>query len=192
MVLLSFTKDEFLLLGLRLKGYKISNHTVRQKVSSKRFISHFYVTHEVCEVIFEDLQKTENEKAVVTQPNPLHFLLGLLYLKEYPTQHGLAAFSKASEKKSLSVSHYYVERIQALKEEKVSKIFASNYYTNALLTHVHLTFNSLFRLFGFMVTIFQNMMKYSLYQSMECIVKFQNQELIQAPVGTRKNRTVRV
>ena len=90
-----------------------------QEKSTARFKSHFYLTPFVCALLFLYLQRTDNHATAVEQANPIHLLLGLLYLKEYPTKHGLACFSTYGEKKALSISHSYVEKIQALKEDKV-------------------------------------------------------------------------
>lgn len=130
MLLLHFTKNEFLLLGLRLSGYKLQKDSTTAKVSFERFKNHFYVTSLVCEIVFLDLQTTTIPESFVDNANLIQFLIGLLYLKQYPEKYGLAAFYGVCKKTALYWSNFYVKKIQGLKKSKIKWIFGTNFPEN--------------------------------------------------------------
>ena len=111
-----FTAEDFLYLGLTNKGF--SEATVRRTgktTNEERFRAFYYCAPETCEYIFQDLQVTEDLDAQVSNPDASQFLLGLNYLKEYPTKYGLAAYLDSTEKTALKWAEYYVRKIAALK-----------------------------------------------------------------------------
>ena len=115
-----------MLLGLQLSGY--SYRTIEKNcyaTNLSRFKDSYYVTPDTCEKIFEDIQ-ADDCKAKVAKPCPRYLLLGLYYLKKYPTKHQMAAFMDASEKTMLSQSSKYVDALQGLKEKKIVWIFDNN------------------------------------------------------------------
>jgi hypothetical protein len=124
MVLLRFSSKEFLFLGLELAGF--SSYTIRRnekKMNRERFKDSFYASPQTVENIFDDIQDEDLGESRISKPNPLYLLLGLFYLKKYPTKHALAAFLDSTEKTVLTWAKRYVKAIQALKEKKVSNCF---------------------------------------------------------------------
>ena len=123
MVLLKFTKEEFMLLGLQLCGYSVQ--TIDRNCDAtnlSRFKDNYYITPTTCSIVFEDIQSTENG-ARIDKPNPKYWLLALYYLKKYPTKHQMAGFLDVREATALTNSKKYVDALQGLKEMKIKWIF---------------------------------------------------------------------
>jgi hypothetical protein len=124
MVLLRFSSKEFVFFRLELAGF--SGCTIRhnkKKMNRERFKDSFYASPQIVENIFDDIQDEDLGESRISKPNPLYLLLGLFYLKKYPTKHALAAFLDSTEKTVLTWAKGYVQAIQALKKKKVSNYF---------------------------------------------------------------------
>ena len=128
-MVMAFTAEDFLYLGLMSKGF-LEASTVpptgeRQQANKERLRAYYYCSSlETCEFIFQDVQVTKDLEAHVLNPDTTsQFLLGLNYLKEYPTKYGLAAYLDSTEKTALKWSEYYVQKIAALKASKIKWIF---------------------------------------------------------------------
>jgi hypothetical protein len=78
---------------------------------------------QTAENIFADIQDKDLGESRIPKPDPIYLLLGLFYLKKYPTKHALAAFLDITEKTVLAWAKHYVKVIQALKEKKASNCF---------------------------------------------------------------------
>jgi hypothetical protein len=111
MVLLRISSKEFLFLGLELAGF--SGYTIRRnekKMSRERFKDSFCASPRMVENIFDDIQDEDLGESRISKPNPLYLLLGLFYLKNYPTKHALAAFLDSTEKAVLTWAKCYAKR----------------------------------------------------------------------------------
>ena len=123
MVLLHFSKEEFLLLGLQLCGF--SDRTINRNsdtTNGDRFRDSYYVTPSVCEILFGDIQREDNPSRI-TKPNPKYLLLALRYLKKYPTKHEMAGFIDASPNTVMEKARLYVHAIHGMKDFKIKWIF---------------------------------------------------------------------
>ena len=112
-----------MLLGLQLCGFSyraIEKNCYATNLS--RFKDYYYATPETCSKVYEDIQSIEC-KAKVSKPDPKYLLLGLFYLKKYPTKHDMAGFLDGCEKTALTQSKKYVDAIQGLKDMKIKWIF---------------------------------------------------------------------
>ena len=112
-----------MLLGLNLAGW--SNQTTErncQNTNMERFTDKYYVTPEVCEQLFKDIQRDDNIHKI-KKPNPKCLLLALFYLKKYPTKRDMGAFLDMSENTAMSQSRDYVKSIQGMKDHKIRWIF---------------------------------------------------------------------
>ena len=109
MVLLKFSAEEFLILGLKLAGHD-PQRTARTcyNTNLERFVSCYFASPIVCEKIFEDLQTTTIEGAKATDPKPRKLLLALYFLKKYPGKCGLEAFNDSTEKTALLGAWEYI------------------------------------------------------------------------------------
>ena len=124
MVLLRFTKEEFLYLGLYLAGFtELQINNTNDKTNNERFVSWYFANPTMCSKIFEDLQTTNIEAAKLEDPTPKNLLLALYFLKRYPTKSQLAAFNKSTEKTALKWAWIYCEKLQAMKEAKIVWLF---------------------------------------------------------------------
>ena len=122
-MVLTYSKEEFMLLGLQLSGF--SYRTIEKNcyaTNLSRFKDNYYVTPDTCELLFVDIQ-SDACKAKVSKPCPRYLLLALYFLKKYPTKHQMAAFLDGSEKTMLTQSRKYVDAFQGLKEKKIVWIF---------------------------------------------------------------------
>jgi hypothetical protein len=123
MVLLTFSRDDFLFLGLELVGF--STYTISRNgkdVNLRRFSDFFYASPDTIADLFRDIQDADLGEAQILKPDPTYLLLAMLYLKKYPTKHALAAFLDGNKKTGLTWAKRYVKSIQALKEKKVSHL----------------------------------------------------------------------
>ena len=98
MAILQFPPESFLELGLTSKGFSTrSINRTWESINVDRYQAFYYATPEVSSLIFKDLQSTDIPGAKINKPNPHHMLVGLNFLKEYPTKFGLAAFLDSTE-----------------------------------------------------------------------------------------------
>ena len=63
----------------------------------------------------------------ISNPNPLHLIYALYYLKKYPTLHEFVArIGDGTEKTLLKRAWQYIASIQALKAKKIQWIFGDS------------------------------------------------------------------
>jgi hypothetical protein len=116
------TPDEFLKIGLRLVGYtKRRIRRSKKRSNVERFLGHFGSIPCICASIWEDLQTTQVEEARVPKErlNVQHFLMAMHHLKRYPTEVEREALFDISFKWGREKVWYYVEKVQALKAQKI-------------------------------------------------------------------------
>jgi hypothetical protein len=76
MVLLRFTRNELLFLGLKLAGFSI--YTIgrtRDGTNHERFKDHFYASPRTIAQILTDIQDPDLDDARISNPNPRHYKL---------------------------------------------------------------------------------------------------------------------
>jgi hypothetical protein len=116
------TGDEFLKLGLKIVGYKGRRiRRCKKKTNVERFVEHYGSIPTICAIIWEDLQTTEVEEArvPVEDLNVHFFLMAMHALKRYPTEGEREAIFDISKKWGRDKVWYFVEKIQALKAQKI-------------------------------------------------------------------------
>ncbi len=116
------TADEFLIIGLKLVGFKGRRiRRCKKKTNVERFVAHFGSIPCICASIWEDLQTTEVEDAQVSVEdlNVRYFLMAMHHLKRYVTESEREAIFDISPKWGRDKVWFYVEKIQALKAQKI-------------------------------------------------------------------------
>jgi hypothetical protein len=116
------TADEFMKIGLKLVGYKRRRiRRAKKSTNVERFVEHFGSIPCVCASIWEDLQTTIVEEAQVEEKdlNVEYFLMAMHHLKRYPTEAEREAIFDISKKWGRNKVWFYVEKIQALKAQKI-------------------------------------------------------------------------
>jgi DDE superfamily endonuclease len=113
--------DKLMTIGLTV-FYNL-NRLLRSRCATnvKRFIKKFGAHPIVCLQIWEDLQTTHHEDARVDKEklNPRFFLMALHHLKKYPTEDDRESEWDVSPKTSREWIWFYLEKIQALKKQKI-------------------------------------------------------------------------
>ena len=123
-MIIHFTNEEFILLGLQLAGFSVTRiGSTGAATNNERFKSFFGISATTCSILFEDFQTTDVDDAKIKNPVPKKLLTALIYLKEYRTKYSLAAFADVTEKVALQWAHEYVGKIQALKDTKIKWLF---------------------------------------------------------------------
>jgi prolyl oligopeptidase PreP (S9A serine peptidase family) len=109
--------------GLRLVGYKRSRiKRAADPTNIERFLSHFGVSPAVCCTIYENLQRTAVIQARIENGSDTTlkwFLMALHFLRRYPTEDEREAIFDVSKPYGAMRQWEYVEKIQALKAEKI-------------------------------------------------------------------------
>jgi hypothetical protein len=118
------TPDEFLFLGLKLVGYKRRRiRSAKKKTNIDRFVAHFGSVPCICASIWEDFQTTQviEARVPVEDLNVEYFLalMALHHLKRYPTEGEREAIFDVSKKWGRNKVWFYVEKVQALKAQKI-------------------------------------------------------------------------
>ena len=116
------TPEEILEIGLIFGGYTMNRMERSNRTKNiDRFISLYGSTPTVCAAIWEDLQQTQIEEArvEVAARNINHFLMALHQLKRYPTDFEREAKFDISLMWGRDWCWFFVEKIQALKNEKI-------------------------------------------------------------------------
>ena len=117
------TAKEIQLVGLRLVNYTFERiyRAKLAKTNQKRFKDHFGCSANVCAEMFADLQTTDTPGARldVNKIDINCFLMALHFLRCYPTETQREAIFNLSPKTIRQWSWYYLEKIQALKTEKI-------------------------------------------------------------------------
>ena len=118
MVLLRYSREDFLVLGLKLCGFSSKRiNKVKETTKLLRFADKYYISPDVCSTLYEDIQSNDIEDRI-ENPNPSYLLLSLYYLKKYPTKHEMAGFLDCCEDTALKYSKLYAKAIAALKATK--------------------------------------------------------------------------
>ena len=124
------TADEILQKGLLLVGFSIRRQqNVQRKTNIARFKAHFGSDPVVYAHIWvEDLHLSENEDLLVSEKASADsFLQGMHFLKCYPKENEREGTFKTCRTTARKWGWYFAEKVQALKEEKVSlKKFAAD------------------------------------------------------------------
>lgn len=137
MVLLRFSRAEFLYLGLELAGFSIRNvEGNTASTNNLRFQDFFYACPKTVEDIFVDIQGPDLGESSISKPNPTYLLLALFHLKKYGTKYNLAALIDSSEKTALYQAKRYVQAIQALVGQKVSQHDCTNSENEYLFSYL--------------------------------------------------------
>ena len=121
-VTIILTTAKIMRIGLKLMGYTTRRiRRAKKKFNLDRFGGHFGCSPQVCATIWEDLQATAVEAARVEAKDlsVKHFLMALHHLKRYPTQIEREAIFDISLGWGSAKCWFYIEKIQALKEEKI-------------------------------------------------------------------------
>ncbi len=116
------TADEFLKIGLQLVGYKKRRiRRAKKRSNVERFLGHYGSIPCICAMIWEDLQTTEVEEARIPAEhlNVAFFLMSMHHLKRYTTEVEREGIFDISLKWGRDKVWYYVEKIQALKAQKI-------------------------------------------------------------------------
>jgi hypothetical protein len=118
-----FTIDELLKLGLRMVRYRSKRiRRAKRETNQNRFRKHFGSSALVCALIWEDLQTTTVQDARVPPDSRRieYFLMAMHHLKLYPKEYEREATWDVSEMWGRDWVWYYLEKIQALKKEKIT------------------------------------------------------------------------
>lgn len=120
---ISYSPKEMLLNGLQIAGFERRNIKSCRSVTNLRRFKDFYGSLPVvyCK-IYDDLQITHNAEARI-DPQRCdidRFLLGINFLKVYGLENHRAALFKMHPDTCRKWAWYVVEKLQALKAEKVS------------------------------------------------------------------------
>ena len=117
-----YTADEIMKIGLKRVNYKRKRiKRARRKRNVRRFVGHFGVPPTVAAQVWEDLQTTTTPEAFVEAANRNidHFLMALHHLKKYPTELEREPIFDVDEQLGRDWVWYFVEKIRALKAEKI-------------------------------------------------------------------------
>lgn len=125
--LLIVTDNEIINVGLMLVGYsEVMVERVKDEENKSRFRSHFGSSSIACAQLWEALQVTNTEAARVEgsqlelEKYLRYFLMALHWLKCYPTETQREALFNLNPKTCREWGWYFVKKIAALKNEKVS------------------------------------------------------------------------
>jgi hypothetical protein len=119
-----YTPDDMLLKGLQCLGWeKEKIGRVQRSTNVGRFRDLFGARPEVLAQIWEDLQVTDVAEANINhglaRKSLKEFFMAMHFLKRYPTESEREQMWKVSENTLRLSGWFYVERIRALKKEKI-------------------------------------------------------------------------
>jgi hypothetical protein len=118
--------------GLRLRGYtKNKIKDANDDTNRDRFQSHYGISPWVCCTLYEDLQRTSLENAKIVNGNNTTlkwYLIALHFLRKYPTEDEREATFDVSKSYGAQKQWEYVEKIQAMKAEKI--VWDETFYNN--------------------------------------------------------------
>ena len=113
----TFTANQFSEVGLRLLGITSCRlEKLGDRQSEEMFVSNFGVDSDVCAHVWEYIKPKTNEDKL----RPVHLLLGLYFLKIYPTEIQMSVAFNISVRSVRKWVWETVERICALKNCQVS------------------------------------------------------------------------
>jgi hypothetical protein len=129
MVFLIVTPDFVLKQGLLMVGF--DHYRIQKVLRTKnviRFRSYFGSDPVVYATIWNDLHDATNENAYITTSSATlkHFLMSVYFLKCYPNETQMAGTFRVCEKTARKWCWYFLRKIQALKQTKVS--FMSSFH----------------------------------------------------------------
>lgn len=120
--LVIFTEDELLYLGLRLIRYKCRRiNRARKATNIKRFRKNFGGVPDAVNALWEDLQTTDDPEAFLEEKDRdiKKLLMALYQIKKYPTEEDRERIFDLSHSWSREKVWFYLEKIQALKKQKI-------------------------------------------------------------------------
>ena len=118
---------DILKLGLLKVGYDtVQQEWVSVDKNKEIFKSFYGSSPSVVTAIWDDLLKTSIPRAKIkgSATNLHHFFLALYLLKCYPTENAMAGIFNIGGRLIGEKAWTFVEKLQALKEKKVSLVFA--------------------------------------------------------------------
>jgi hypothetical protein len=138
MVLAIVTPDFILKQGLLMVGF--DHHRIQKVLRTKnviRFRSFFGSDPIVYATIWNDLHDATNEDAYINTPTATlkHFLMSVYFLKCYPNETQMAGTFYVCEKTARKWCWYFLSKIQALKQTKVSHIISFDLHCYVLKLH---------------------------------------------------------
>jgi hypothetical protein len=115
-----YSQTNLLRIGLELAGFPPSDRGYNA-TNLERFHAWYGSNPVVCSKLYSALQLTAIDEALIDpqQVDIRVLLLGLYFLKAYPTESICAGFFKKSEKTVRHLIWTIIRKIQALKNEKV-------------------------------------------------------------------------
>jgi len=117
-----YTPDEIMAMGFELAGFDRHRQKVKRKTNLDRFRGAYGSAPVVVACIWEGLLTTSNPEARIDCKAAKHidrFLLALHFLKVYPTERREAGIFGVDKTTTWSWHWYFIEKIQALKKEKI-------------------------------------------------------------------------
>ena len=117
-----YSVDEMLDIGLRQMGVKEKSlQRVKKENLIKKFRDRYGSDPIVCAQIWEDLQTTNVQEALVPlNKRKIHyFLMAMHFLKRYQVESEVAASNGCHEDTVRDWCWFFIEKIQALKQEKI-------------------------------------------------------------------------
>jgi len=119
-----YTADEILRIGLDLAGVKErTKQRAKFETQMQMFVDRYGSNHVVCAQIWEDLQLTTIDKAhlpVENRDKINYFLMAMHFLKRYDVESERSLIYGVSRDTARTWSWYFVEKIQALKSDKIT------------------------------------------------------------------------
>lgn len=135
------TPDEVMITGLSLVNYSVGriNRVKTKSTNTRRFKTHFGCNQYVAAAIFEDLQITQIDEARLDDHKiSIHyFLQSLHFLYVYDTELRREPLFDQLPKILREWTWYYVEKIQALKHEKI--VFPADFGSDIWILSVDCT-----------------------------------------------------
>jgi hypothetical protein len=115
------TPDELLEYGLTLAGFPIRRQQICRKALIARFVGCYGAKPVVYSALWEDFQTTTIAAARIQEKDLSldYYFMTLAFLKSYLTESQLSGMFNVSEKTARTWVRFYVNKIQALKPQKV-------------------------------------------------------------------------
>ena len=148
-----YTADEILSVGLELVGFSPAQQgRVNNNTNHRRFIANYGSKPVVYAMIWEDMLTVDDAKARIdpTKMSLNYFLLGIYFLRVYPTEEIAAGRFTLSERTVRKWCWVVAEKLQAMKFHKVSRPTCSNNNTNRCPSFLMCTHSCLFLLLFFL------------------------------------------
>jgi hypothetical protein len=120
----ALTEDQILVQGLKLFNFEeYRTENVNDRQNNERFKAHFGSLPIVYARIWTALQEIDDPQASILYERGVtirKFLMAIHFLKCYPTESQLAGVFRMSERTARTWVWYFLKKIQALKQHKVS------------------------------------------------------------------------